>query len=60
MKEIRQEKEQLDHWGFNLPTEKEKVVCAVQAEKEKSAYRLIPFPFWVAGTEHYIRWLLLK
>lgn len=60
MKEIRQEKDQLDHWAFDLPTEKAKVICVVQAENDKSAQHFMPFPFWVAGTEHYIRQLLLK
>lgn len=51
---IRQEKQQLDHWTFHLPMEEAKVFCASQAENEKSEQHLMPFPFCVAGTEHYI------
>lgn len=57
--EIRQEKLQLDHWAFDLPSENGKVVCGLQAENQKSVPFML-FPFWVPGTGHCIRWLLLK
>lgn len=57
--ELRKEKLQLDHWGFDLPSEKAKEVCALQAENQKSVH-LMQSPFCVPGNRHCIRWLLLK
>lgn len=42
--EIRKEKLQLEHWAFDLPSEKGKVVCALQAENQKSVHFML-FPF---------------
>lgn len=52
----------LIHGAFVLPTEKAKLACRVQAEKKmrKSVQHRMSCPFWVAGTESYIRWLSLK